>query len=343
MLLADKLDLTNKLKLNMLQIEERELNFYTQNCFTVGTQAALLAGFAFTGIVEAPWDYLQDTDENDRSLPFSLKWLTMVSTLLGMLFEILCVAKSMQISILGPGLAIRGPEGSMTRALTVMRVELERLHWQFYIGVIFYHIATGCFCAVLFDLATGITCACILATSLVWLLLDSQKIADRLWLPPPASLWTREADRRPSAPCSCTAATVGPQLTGRRQPPAEAFPALRNGLTDELSFGNHAPLSNPSSADASFVQPRGNARAGYGQDDGVVRYALSTSPARALPGQPLKPASLDRCRGYAPTPWQATHLAHGLRVELSESVAPLGEERPQCGALLPAWRWRERV
>ena len=92
MLLADKLDLQNKLKLNMLQvartcclfaevhrdssrlscrsitrrptalasqIEERELNYYTQNALTVGTQAALLAGFAFTGIIEAPWDLLR--------------------------------------------------------------------------------------------------------------------------------------------------------------------------------------------------------------------------------------------------------------------------------------------
>ena len=32
------------------QIEERELNYYTNNALTVGTQAALLAGFAFTGI-----------------------------------------------------------------------------------------------------------------------------------------------------------------------------------------------------------------------------------------------------------------------------------------------------
>lgn len=185
MLLADKLDLTNKLKLNMLQIEERELNFYTQNCNTVGTQAALLAGFAFTGIVEAPWDYLQDPA---NGVPFFLRFCTVAATLLGMLAEVMCVVKSVQISIMGPGLAIRGPEGSMARALTVMRVELQRLHWQFYIGVFFYHVATGCFCACLFDNATGGACSGMILISLVWLILDSRKIAERLWLPPPASL-----------------------------------------------------------------------------------------------------------------------------------------------------------
>ena len=167
------------------QIEERELNFYTQNCYTVGTQAALLAGFAFTGIVEAPWDYLQDPVNN---VPQALRVCTILATLLGMIAEVMCVVKSVQVSILGPGLAIRGPEGSMARALTVMRVELDRLHSQFYIGVFFYHLATAFFCACLFDLPTGIACAVILAFSLAWLFSDCVTISRRLWLPPMASL-----------------------------------------------------------------------------------------------------------------------------------------------------------
>ena len=67
----------------------------------------------------------------------------LIATLLGMLFEILAIVKSVQVSILGPGLALRGSEGSMTRALSVMRHEQRRLHWQFYIGLFFFHVATG--------------------------------------------------------------------------------------------------------------------------------------------------------------------------------------------------------
>ena len=52
MLLADKHNLQNELKLNLLHIEEQELNYYTTNCYTVGTSAALLAGFAFAGLME---------------------------------------------------------------------------------------------------------------------------------------------------------------------------------------------------------------------------------------------------------------------------------------------------
>ena len=122
----------------MAQIEERELNYYTNNALTVGTQAALLAGFAFTGIIEAPWDFFQD-----MNVPYPVRALCVISTLLGMIFEILAIVKSVQISILGPGLALRGSEGSMTRALSVMRHEQRRLHWQFYIGLFFFHLATG--------------------------------------------------------------------------------------------------------------------------------------------------------------------------------------------------------
>ena len=69
---------------------------------TVGTNAALLAGFAFTGVIEAPWELLREENK-----PYWLQSLCLMSTLLGMLFEVLAIVKAVQLSILGPGLAIR--------------------------------------------------------------------------------------------------------------------------------------------------------------------------------------------------------------------------------------------
>ena len=42
MLYADKRALETNLKVELLEIREKELNFYSQNCYTVGTEAALL-------------------------------------------------------------------------------------------------------------------------------------------------------------------------------------------------------------------------------------------------------------------------------------------------------------
>jgi hypothetical protein len=230
------------------QIEERELNYYTTNAMTVGTQAALLAGFAFTGVIEAPWDYLEE-----MLVPEPVVSLCACSTLFGMLFQVLAIVKSVQISILGPGLALRGSEGSMTRALSVMRHEQRRLHWQFYIGLGFFHVATACFCGALFKPTTSIIAISAICVSFTWMILDCKSVAAELWLPPAASLWRSEVDRRKSVRYSCTAAAVGPSSAAsaivlerqRRQQPQPqqggrgraqpARPALRRRRTGPMA------------------------------------------------------------------------------------------------------------
>lgn len=54
MLYADKRALETNLKVSLLAIREKELNYYSQNCLAVGTQAALLAGFAYSGLTQVP-------------------------------------------------------------------------------------------------------------------------------------------------------------------------------------------------------------------------------------------------------------------------------------------------
>ena len=56
MLFADKNALRTQLKVNMLRIREREMQYYTQNCLSISTSAALLAGFAWYGLTEVPFD-----------------------------------------------------------------------------------------------------------------------------------------------------------------------------------------------------------------------------------------------------------------------------------------------
>ena len=66
MLLADKRDLQNQLKLSVLRIDEKELDLYTTNCNTVCVEASLLAGFAFTALIEKSKPAPQDTDATYR-------------------------------------------------------------------------------------------------------------------------------------------------------------------------------------------------------------------------------------------------------------------------------------
>lgn len=255
MLLADKLDIEQKLKVNMLSIELRELDFYRVNCNTIGTQAALLCGFAFTGIVEAPWDYLLIVDGlNEDSIStvsnggrstgsgvapgFGLKFATVLFFLLGMLSQLMCVVKAMQISILAPGLAIRGPEGSMGKALQAMRLELKRLRWQFQIGVLFYFIGTDLFIWSIFDWVTALVATIILVSALVWIVIDSIKIAERLRLPQAANLWTHAVDRHAAADQACFSCT-GAYVTKE----SESVPHVH------VQFDPHAKVKRQSPAE----------------------------------------------------------------------------------------------
>ena len=124
MLLADKRDLQNSLKLSLIQIEEKELNYYTNNCMTIGTQAAMLTGFAFAALVEVKLDdYLRLAESQGYLFEQVLMCVWYLCAMLAGLLEMFTLVKAMQLSILAPGLALRGPEGSMTRALVTLRHE----------------------------------------------------------------------------------------------------------------------------------------------------------------------------------------------------------------------------
>lgn len=176
MLLADKYDLQERLKLNLLQIEDKELNFYTQNCYTVGTQAALISGFAFSAIVEA-------RDMDNITPWFKMSWS--IVTVLSMIFELMGVVKAMQLSIMAPGLALRGPEGSMTRAVMVMRGEYKTLHRMFYAGLAFFHVSAALYIYILFegDPYIPIPTLVLIILALVYIFIDYTFLESKLRLP----------------------------------------------------------------------------------------------------------------------------------------------------------------
>ena len=73
-----------RLKQALLQIEEKELNFFANNCMTVGTQAALLAGFGFTGIIEVSLMKVADTGDALDITVFKILWFS--TTVMAMIF-----------------------------------------------------------------------------------------------------------------------------------------------------------------------------------------------------------------------------------------------------------------
>ena len=132
MLYADKNALRTNLKVNLLRIRERELNFYTNNCLSISTQAALLAGFAWYGLTEVPFD--EDANE-------IVQMVYLVVTTLIMGLEMLTVVNATLCAILGPGLALRGPDGSMHKAVDGMMTHYRFTFACFSLGLLCFQFS----------------------------------------------------------------------------------------------------------------------------------------------------------------------------------------------------------
>lgn len=132
MLFADKRALETNLQVSLLKIREKELQFYTQNCIAIGTQAALLSGFAYNGIIQVDIP----TESSDW-----LKTMYLCVTTAAMGFELIAVLNSTLCSMLGPGLALRGPDGSMHRAVDGLMLEYRLTFLFFTAGLVAFHVS----------------------------------------------------------------------------------------------------------------------------------------------------------------------------------------------------------
>lgn len=123
MLYADKAALENRTKVRLLAIRERELVLYTQNCRAVGTVAALMAGIAYSATIYTKMEYFHDSSWLIQT--FYTLFLTVCMSL-----SLSTVMSTTAISMLGPGLALRGPDGSMHSAVDGILIEFKYISRQ---------------------------------------------------------------------------------------------------------------------------------------------------------------------------------------------------------------------
>jgi len=161
MLYADKRALETNLQVSLLKIREKELAFYTQNCIAIGTQAALLSGFAYNGIIQV--------DIPSEAADW-LKTLYLVVTTAAMGFELIAVLNSTLCSMLGPGLALRGPDGSMHRAVDGLMLEYRLTFLFFTMGLVAFHVSALLFAWLEFSwpVALAMTLALIMFIYGMW-------------------------------------------------------------------------------------------------------------------------------------------------------------------------------
>mmetsp|Transcript_11368 Transcript_11368/g.38778 ORF Transcript_11368/g.38778 Transcript_11368/m.38778 type:complete len:379 (-) Transcript_11368:272-1408(-) len=111
MIAANKAMLESTAKVSVLHIRDKELNYFYNSCNRVSTQAALIAGFAYSGMM-----YLRyvDRDICERTCAEFTYPLTVC---MSMGFAMLSLWQATLASMFAPGLALRGPPGSMDMAV----------------------------------------------------------------------------------------------------------------------------------------------------------------------------------------------------------------------------------
>ena len=174
-------------------------------------QAAVIGAFSFTALTEQK-GFHGDGEE--------VPWLAVVAwllTLVVILLEMCALVKAMQLSILTDGLALKGPGGSMTRALEVMRVEYRRVHMLSVSGLLMLLFAAALYTLVAYgdQFARGMTIAMAMVVANFYLWWNFKRVRRALFNPRIAGVPHTGPVRQPAAP----EATQAPSSDQTQTPP----------------------------------------------------------------------------------------------------------------------------
>lgn len=126
MLQARKEALRNNARVGMLAIRDSELRLYVRNVHQLGTGAALLAGFAYSGLYyHTKACFGLGGQEGRCGLGGTAPGVTDHAYILALTVTMGCALQTVLItqvvSMMGPGLALRGPDGSFAIAVDNVR------------------------------------------------------------------------------------------------------------------------------------------------------------------------------------------------------------------------------
>jgi len=150
MLYADKQALETDLKVSLLAIRERELNLYSDNFRNIGTQAALLAGFAYSGctittdFVESGYQGTDGATHQINKQDFEGAFYIFITTA-AMSLNVCALFSSVTCCMFGPGLALRGPDGSMDQAVEGLALEYRMAIIVFLTGLFCFYLSATVF------------------------------------------------------------------------------------------------------------------------------------------------------------------------------------------------------
>ena len=136
MLHADKEALLTDARVRMLTIQQSELNYHVMRCLSLGLQSTLVAALMYNGIIE-----IDDTAVRGPMLRRAYYMVTYSATFIELVAAFLTTYCCMK----GPGLALRGPNGSISVANAALAGEIETAYALFLLGLGLVFPSLWCF------------------------------------------------------------------------------------------------------------------------------------------------------------------------------------------------------
>jgi len=209
MLYATKKELAAGLAVDMLEIRRKEISLYSGNLTMVGGQATLLAGFSFAnlqgasglpipddGFLPAEWLLTLGLDPSEGAQDGFLgwDWLTwlrqffnfgfLLFTTMGMCLQLWVVIGCTVANILALNLSLRGPDGSVARAVCSLQAENKRLLGLFSKGLFCFVCSTVCYFLGAWPLHFGIPATVLTVGVFFRVEQHMQELVDDLWVTP---------------------------------------------------------------------------------------------------------------------------------------------------------------
>lgn len=169
----------SELQAQAVQIKNIEMQNIDRYLQSIGTQAALIAGFACSVLLcDSLIVFSKDTEQVHQALEI----LYYTSTTSCLVLEFYCVMNSTLVSVYGPTYALNGPAGSMHIAVACMREERLTILYAFGLGSFAFGVSQICVGFILMPSVTAVLCMLIVLLGFVKVWYSAKRVTSKFHL-----------------------------------------------------------------------------------------------------------------------------------------------------------------
>ena len=139
MLASKKAALQATLTQDVVAMQNTEMDFFYSNFSSINTMSAVVGGFAFSGLVIGT-SYTGFFVDYNVGTKYFVVQAFYISAALSISFCMLTCIVCTALNVRGPGLALRGPEGSLRKAVDLMRYYQRHVNTMLCCGLVFFHL-----------------------------------------------------------------------------------------------------------------------------------------------------------------------------------------------------------